>query len=245
MTGNAECHMCGRCAGHLDAVSLASRSPNDEVLDPRGEAGAWDAILIVVGVIGIAIGAFQWNASPWFVQAKVLATEFVVDHGPAWLLSDTAPWWLLTHYPEANDVFTWLDGLLIVAYIACAALVMSAAIFALLHAAALVTAGPRWRSVWRLSHALIPLAGLGVFLGLSSLTVSLARAEGAWLGWVPWMRAAMLALAAGWSAYLFWRMLAGVHSAPRRWAAWAAGCVAIAVVVAAWGLLFFVWAPVK
>jgi len=245
MTGNAECHMCGRCAGHLDAVTLASRSPNAEVLDPHSEPAAWDAILIVVGVIGVAIGAFQWSASPWFVQAKVLATELVVDRGPAWLLSDNAPWWLLTHYPEASDVFTWLDGALIVAYIATVAIVLSGTTFAALYAAALAVPGARWRNVWRLSHALIPLAGLGVFLGLSSLTVSLARAEGMWLGWVPWMRAALLAAGASWSAYLFWRMLATVGVTPRRIAAWLACCAAIGVIVAAWAVLFIVWAPVR
>ena len=245
MTGNAECHMCGRCAGHLDAVTLASRSPNAEVLDPRSEPAAWDAVLIVVGMIGIAIGAFQWSASPWFVQAKVRAAELVVDRGPAWLLSDRAPWWLLTHYPEANDVFTWLDGALIVVYIASVAIVLSGAIFAGLCAAALAVPGPRLRNVCRLSYALIPIAGLGVFLGLSSLTVGLARAEGMGLAWVPWMRAALLAVGASWSAYLFWRMLATVRTTARRLAAWLACWGAIGVIVAAWGVLFLVWAPVR
>jgi hypothetical protein len=245
MTGNAECYMCGRCAGHLDAVALASRSPNQEVLDPRSEATAGDAILIVVGVIGIAIGAFQWSASPWFVQAKLFATELVVDHGPAWLLSDSAPWWLLTHYPEVNDVFTWLDGMLVVAYIAAVASVLSVVIFAWLGVAALAAPGARVRNVWRLTHALIPLAGLGVFLGLSSLTVTLAKAEGIGLAWVPWVRAMLLAAGAGWSAYLFWRMLSVVPSLSRRLAAWMACCGSIAVIVAAWAVLFVAWVPVK
>jgi polyferredoxin len=245
MTGNAECHMCGRCAGHLDAVTLAARSPNAEVLDANSQASAWDAILIVTGVIGIAIGAFQWSASPWFVQAKVRATELVVDLGPAWLLSDSAPWWLMTHYPEANDVFTWLDGMLIVAYIAAVALVLSAVVFASLYAAASAWPMARARNVWRLSHALIPLAGLGVFLGLSSLTVSLAKAEGVPLGWVPWVRAALLAVGAAWSGYLFWRMQDGVQPIRRRLAAWIACMGAIIAVVAAWAILFFVWSPVK
>ena len=245
MTGNAECHACGRCAGHLDAVTVASRSPNAEVLDERAEVSAWDAVLVVVGAIGIAIGALQWSASPWFVQAKLHATELVVDHGPAWLLSDTAPWWLMTHYPEVNDVFTWLDGTLIVAYIAAVALVLSAATFALLYAAALATPMPRAPRVWRLAHALIPLAGLGVFLGLSSLTVSLAKAEGLSLAWVPWVRGALLSVGAGWSAYLFWRMLENVPSMARRCAAFLACIGAIAITVAAWAVLFYVWSPVK
>jgi hypothetical protein len=245
MTGGAECHMCGRCAGHLSAVTLTGRSPNAEVLDASADAGAWDAILIVVGVIGIAIGAFQWSASPWFVQAKVLATELAVDHGPAWILADTAPWWLMTHYPEANDVFTWLDGILIVGYIVAVALVLSSTVFALLYAAACAWPASRVRRVWRLSHALIPLAGLGVFLGLSSLTVTLAKAEGLPLAWVPWVRAALLAVGAAWSAHLFWRMLDAVQPLRRRLLTWLACAGAIVAVVAAWAILFFVWSPVR
>src|SRR4029450_2481586 len=111
-------------------------------------------------------------------------------------------------------------GALVVAYIAVAAVALSAAIFALLGVAALAAPGPRVRNVWRLTHALIPLAGLGVFLGLSSLTVTLAKAEGIGLAWVPWVRGMLLAAGAGWSAYLFWRMLSVVPSLSRRLAAW-------------------------
>ena len=32
MTGNSACHMCGRCSGHRDAVTLSLRSPNQELL---------------------------------------------------------------------------------------------------------------------------------------------------------------------------------------------------------------------
>jgi hypothetical protein len=48
---------------------------------------------------------------------------------------------------EANDVFTWLDGMLIVAYIAAAALVLSAAIFAALLRRS--RRSGRVRNVWR------------------------------------------------------------------------------------------------
>ncbi|HEY5367059.1 MAG TPA: 4Fe-4S binding protein, partial [Casimicrobiaceae bacterium] len=133
MTGPSECHMCGRCSGHLDAVEMAWRPPNREVATlPFTQASGWDAALIVFGMIGLAIGAFHWNASPWFVQLKLAAAGIVIDHGPQWLLQNNAPWWLLTHYPDANDTFTWLDGLLIAGYIVATATVVAGCVWAAL-----------------------------------------------------------------------------------------------------------------
>ena len=57
MTGPSECHMCGRCSGHLDAIALAARAPNDEIatLAPA-QASPWDAMLIVFGMLGTCAG---------------------------------------------------------------------------------------------------------------------------------------------------------------------------------------------
>jgi polyferredoxin len=242
MTGPSECHMCGRCSGHLDAVEAAWRLPNREVAAlGTHEASAWDAALIVFGLVGLAIGAFHWNASPWFVELKLAAAGLVIDHGPQWLLADNAPWWLLTHYPEANDVFTWLDGILVVGYIVATALVVAAAVGSALLLAARAYPGERRLHAVRLAYALIPLAGLGVFLGLSSLTVTLARAEGLGTGAVPALRAAVLAIGALWSLRLAWLQLADVERPARRVAAtFAFGC-AVAAIAGAWSLLFFHW----
>jgi len=242
MAGPSECHMCGRCSGHLDAIALTFRPPNREVATlPSDRASRWDAALIVGGLIGIAVGAFHWSASPWFVQAKLAAAALVVEHGPAWLLADDAPWWLLTHYPEANEVFTWLDGAMIVGYILATAAVVSSLVWGSLVVAAGAYAGPRVARAVRLSYALIPLAGLGVFLGLSSLTVTLAKAEGVPLGAVPAIRALVLAAGAAWSLRLAWSQLSSAAERRARTRAFAAFACGVAVVVAAWALLFFRW----
>ncbi len=263
MTGPSECHMCGRCSGHLGAVELAARSPNHEVATlPFAQASRWDAALIVIGLVGLAIGAFHWNASPWFITLKLAAADFVLDHGMGWMLASNAPWWLLTHYPEANDVFTWLDGVLIVGYIGATAAVVGGVVWLALLAASrpvllagmpeAAPAGPDAarrasgeRSITaravRLSYALIPIAGLGVFLGLSSLTVTLAKAEGIGMGFVPAARAAVLAIGVLWSLRLAWLQLADAGPLPRRCVAIAAFAVALAAVAGAWALLFFRW----
>ena len=65
MTGNSACHMCGRCSGYRDAVTLQPRLPNTEILALKtSEANPWDIVLLLFGMLGVATGAFQWSASP-------------------------------------------------------------------------------------------------------------------------------------------------------------------------------------
>lgn len=235
----ATCHACGRCSGHRGAVWLTARSPNSEILSLHNSS-RWEALLLVFGLLGIALGAFQWSASPWFVAVKQAAATWLVEHEIFWPLADNAPWWLLTHYPEVNDVFTWLDGALVAGYIGTETLVVGGTIFLGLHVAQRLLRQPGLQ--WRLAYSLIPLAGMNVFLGLSLLTVTLLRAEGLALAWVPAARLALLMLGLVWSAWLGLR-LTGTVPAPlaRRAGAVAALWFAQTLVPAMWFVQFFIW----
>ena len=68
-----------------------------------------------------------------------------------------------------------------------------------LAARALGTPEVTWQ---RLSLGLVPMAGVGVFLGLSMLTLGHLKAEGVSLIWVPVVRAALLLLGGAFSADL-------------------------------------------
>jgi polyferredoxin len=241
LSSSAACHACGRCSGHRGAVQFSPRSPNEEILSLKDtQASRWEAMLLVYGVLGIALGAFQWSASPWFVALKQGVAEWMVEHDLFFLLQDNVPWWLLTHYPEANDVFTWLDGLLILFYIAATALAVGSWILLWLRVAQAALRRPGL--MWRLAYCLIPLAGVSVFLGLSMLTVTLLRAEGFALLWATPARISLLALAAVWSGWLAARMIRTVAAANRRRAlSWGAVMVGLSAVIFAWSLMFFVW----
>ncbi|MDT3671975.1 MAG: 4Fe-4S binding protein [Aromatoleum sp.] len=241
MESAAQCHMCGRCSGHRGAVGLAARVPGAEVakLAPR-DADRWEARLLVFGVIGTAIGAFQWSASPWFVRAKLAAAEWLIEHDAFALLGDDIPWWLLTHYSEVNDVFTWLDGLMIVGYIATAAVVIGAWISGWLRVAARALGEPATQL--RLAYALIPLGGVGVFLGLSALTVTLLTAEGVTLTQLPELRGALLAVATAASLALAYVQIGRSAASPlRRAAALLAFATAAAGAVVPWVMMYYVW----
>lgn len=239
MKSGSQCHMCGRCSGHRDAVTLTARLPGAEVTCMKpAETNAWESRLLVFGVIGTAVGAFQWSSSPWFVFAKTHVAEWLIARDSFALLQDNAPWWLLTHYPEANDVFTWLDGLGVLAYIGATALLLGGWITLWLLVAGTALPGSAKQNRRWLAYTLIPMGGLGVFLGLSALTVTLLKAEGIALPWLFEVRMALLTLAALWSLWLGWRMLRGFDW-QRKLPALGALAVAIGGNVFAWMLLFY------
>ena len=234
MTGPSECHMCARCSGLHGAVALTARPPGRELaqIDPA-DARAWDAALIVFGMIGLAIGAFEWSGTRWFVDLRMAIADQVLEHGPAWLLADNAPWWLLTHYPDVHDVFTWLDGGLIISWIVGTALVVGGFVTICLALASLPARG-NWRRTCALSYALTPLAGVGLFVGLSALTVGLAKGEGLQFHGLPTLRCVLLGAGAAWSVWLAYGQLRSRAAGCRLVFALLAFSLGVAAVLFAW-----------
>lgn len=242
MQGGSGCHMCGRCSGHRDAIELSLRSPTEEVVKVAAkEADGWQTALIVYGLLGVAMGAFHWTMSPWFVAMKQAAAEWLVDRDILWPLDTEAPWWLLTHYPQHNDVFSWLDGAALISYVLITALALGSGLLLCL-AVGVRIAGPwRLQRLHHLAQSLIPLAGCGVFLGLSALTVTLLKAEGVPMFWANDARLALLAGANLWSLWLGRAILARWSSGWRQALALLPLLAALALVDAAWGFMFWWW----
>lgn len=239
MQGASGCHMCGRCSDHRQAVTLSLRSPSDEVVRLAAhDADGWQTLLIVFGLMGIAIGAFHWSASPWFITLKQTLAEWLVEHDSFALLETNAPWWLFTHYPEANDVFSWLDGSLLVAYILITGLVLGTVSSVLLMLAVRLAGAFQWQRVHHLAQALIPLAACGVFLGLTAVTLTLLRGEGVNWWWINDLRLALLLTANLWS---LWLALGIVRQWSRPWLTLLPFLLLLAWVDSAWGWLFWWW----
>jgi hypothetical protein len=157
-----------------------------------------------------------------------------------WPLAAHLPWVMLTNYPDNNDVLTPLDGALVVGYIGAVAVLIGLATSACLALAARALGAWRSARFHHLAQGLLPIAGCGVFLGLSALTVTMLRTEGFALAFVTPLRIAFLAGAALWSCVLCWK-IAGAHTASRlrQAAALVPSSAAIAIGVATWGLLFW------
>lgn len=241
MTSASECHACGRCAGQRDAVKLSWRSPFSEVLDFNNVAKTPDALTLAYGVLGVATAAFQWTVSPIFLRIKLTLAEWLVEHDQFALLDNDVPWWLLTHYPEASDLFTWLDGALILAYLLGGGFLLGSLLLLGPAIAAKLLKKPAlsWQ---RFTLALAPLAAASVILGLSMLTVSHLKAEYFWLGWLPYFRIALLSLGGLGSLGLVNGLLRQ-SAAPlsNRLMAGGAMLFPIGLMCFIWVLVFFVW----
>ncbi len=241
MRGAGACHMCGRCAGFRDAVTLARRSPNHEIIHVAGDMpNKWQSALILFGLNGVAAGAFLWNSSSLYVAIRQALAEKLVDWGLIWPIEPVLPWWLLTNYPDLNDTMTPLDGFVLVLYVLGVAAVVGLAAGLFVALATRACGKWSWARFHHFAQALIPVAGCGVFLGLSSLTVTMLKAEGIAFSIVGVLRASLLAGAGLWSLWLSWRIARTKTAAPAR-QVFAATAMAGATIIgcAVWASLFW------
>jgi len=242
MKSASACHACGRCSDYKGAVTLAARWPAAEIIGSSADdVKTQEALTLLFGIVGIATAALLWSSSSHFNQLKSALANWLIEHDSfallQALLQDNAPWWLLTHYPAANDVFSWLDGLCILIFLLGGGAAVGLALLATVRLGAWVANHPglSWQ---RLSLSLMPLAGAGLFLGLSMLTLAHLKAERIPLEWVPPVRIALLAAGSGFSAYLLWKLTA-IGVPLRRACAFAVGLLPIVLIDAIWIEAFF------
>lgn len=186
MKSASACHACGRCSGYIDAVELAVRSPDSEVLT-AGKVSTAEAATLIFGVLGVCTAAMTWFGSSSFSLVKSALPKL----GFAVLQQYAAPWWILANHPEENKVFTLLDGVSILIYTLAGGALLGLTILATVWLATKIAANQKlsWQ---RLSLALIPVAGMGIILGLSSYTLTHLQQAGFVLAWASYLQAGSL-----------------------------------------------------
>jgi hypothetical protein len=209
MTGAANCLMCGKCGVAKNAIELTWRSSNSEIV-AQGEKknSLMDSLLIVFGLCGLALGAFQWPTSFWFTHFRDIIDSWFLAHQITWVFDTNAPWWIFTHYPERGDVFSWIYGIEVVTYILSVGFLIGIILTSLISFAVKITGQ---LSVLRFNHvalSLIPLAGCSVFIGLVENTIGILQ-KYANLGfvWVNEMKYGLLFCATLWSFALAYKIV--------------------------------------
>ncbi len=204
MNSNSECLMCGKCSNHREAIHLTKRSPNKEIVKyGKTEQSIWQSILIIFGLCGFAMAAFQWPNSFWLMHLRDIVESWFLSHNIMWVFNTNAPWWVFTNYPQNNDVFTWIFGFELIFYIVGIGFILGLSITILIVIALSIMGNLNKTSFNHLSQALIPLGACCVFIGLLSNTfVILEKYANIGFTWTYTLRAILLTLATLWSLYL-------------------------------------------
>ncbi len=147
-----------------DAIQLSGRSPSYEVVEVAGDAPKpWESLLIIFGMMGIAAGAFQWaSALSMSMSSNGWPNGWWSTAASPWI-QPQLPWWVLTNYPDLNDMMTPLDGGLMIAYILAVACITSIAVGGLVAIANWALGGWKAARFHHLVQCLIPMAGCGCF----------------------------------------------------------------------------------
>ncbi|MBS1170539.1 MAG: 4Fe-4S binding protein [Burkholderiaceae bacterium] len=227
----SDCHACGRCSGYRDAVELAARAPQSEILATHN-VGTAEAVTLLFGILGVGMLAMTWHGSRWFALFQSVLASLLRQDWLAVLQQYAAPWWLLVNCPQANTVFTLFDGLCLLLLLLAGGCLLALALWLPVQLAVAIAAhaGLAWQ---RLSLALVPVAGVSLVLGLSLFTVKHLRAEGLALTWLPQVQAGLLLVGGLSSLWLAWRMLA-VTTVARRLPALAVFVLPVAAIGAIW-----------
>ena len=181
MRGAGACHMCGRCADFRGAVTLARRSPSHEIIHVAGDMpNKWQSALILFGLNGVAARRLSVGLLVALCGDPPGARRKLVDAGAdladlagaAVVAADQLP------RPERrHDAARRLCARALCARDAARSSGCRRA-SASRWPRGSVKSGSTGSRFHHFAQALIPVAGCGVFLGLSSLTVTMLKAEG-------------------------------------------------------------------
>jgi polyferredoxin len=244
MTSSANCLMCGKCANVKEAIQLKPRSMQQEVIKvSEKNANIYESLLIIYGLGGIALAAFQWTNSFWFQHFRTLIESWLLVHNIEWAFKTNAPWWILTNYPEQGDVFSWIYGIEILSYILIAGFIFGSTSAILIGVA--VTASGEWtlKRFNHLSQSLIPLLASSIFIGLLANTFTMLQ-KYANLGFLHanYFKGALLFLSTGWSSYLAFNIIKQQTSAlARRCASFLLMFLVFALIDYCWFLTLYIW----
>lgn len=240
-SSNRDCLMCFRCSGWKDAIHLDWRKPGAELAQiESSQPMGWEVAFLLVS-LGLPLGVFHWTVSPLFARLKFALGERALDLGLGRLIGWQGPWWIMSHHPEAGEVFNLLDAVSIAAFILGAVAIVAAVVGGLVALAAWLTGGRpvRERMIW-LGYAFAPLSLFSLFLGLSQLTFGAMEARGWPTGGTEVVRLVFLCLGAAWTLALAWRTAAtcGARGLRRVGAAAALGLGVVVILGAWWPVLF-------
>lgn len=199
------CIECFRCTGvRKGSLSLTIRKPGREIESIAGSAPSIYEVAFLFLATGLALGAFHWQINPIYIRFKLAVGSFFLDNGLGWLAGWSGPWWVMVNYPEAGEVFNFVDVAAIVSFMSLSMLLALLAL-ALLTALSAVLLHGRELTLGRvveLGYVYAPVSLISVVLGLGLVFFEKLGALGVSSDWVKWLEGMLFLAGALWSAYI-------------------------------------------
>ncbi|MDR3516154.1 MAG: 4Fe-4S binding protein [Azospirillaceae bacterium] len=240
-TESRHCITCFRCVmpEARGGMRMRLRRPGAEIEQIRdfraNPAEVWFLFLDT----GVALGGFLWLVLPLFQDLRQRFAEWIIDHDLLGL-TEPGPAWLMSVHPARAEVFSWLDFLMIVAFMSGCMVLLTVILTALTAVSAAVAGrvgadgGFRQRFT-ELGYQYAPVALVSLIIGLGTrLFMPIADTPLGMPG-VHGVEGTVFVLGVLWSIVLGERILArqGVAAA-RRWLPLLPGVAGSAIVGLLW-----------
>ncbi|MDH3973092.1 MAG: 4Fe-4S binding protein [Deltaproteobacteria bacterium] len=205
------CIECMRCVNPESKGTLhfKLRSPGKEIEQIRSYEPHIYEVAFLFLATGLALGGFYWITSPLFVQFKGFMGGLMLQTGLVSLIGQNPPWWLGVNYPEAGDVFNWLDVIAISSFMILFMIITGLALFMLTTLSSLLMEEKGktvMEKVTILGYAYAPVALLSLILGLGAELFALMEVFNVSSGFVRNIRISILTVAVTWSIYLHYKL---------------------------------------
>ncbi len=231
------CIECFRCANYSSpgALALTFRRPGAEIENISRCSPSVYEVFFLFGATGLALGAFHWQANPFYIAFKQSIGGLFLDLGLGDFISRSGPWWLMVNYPEAGEVFNRLDAVSITLFMLLGLVASTAVLFALTAASAVLAYGRKinFSKITELGYIYAPIAMISIVLGLGQTLFQTLSALGLGAIFVKSIQAALFAGGGLWSLYLAYKL-------PGRWGLHLLSSTAgIGIVAWAWHRVIF------
>ena len=170
---SSDCIECFKCvhSGESSSLHFRLRHPGQEIEEiGKREANIWEVIFLFAAT-GLALGAFHWQANPLYLRFKQGLGIFFMDLGLIDIVGKSGPKWLIVNYPEAGEVFIWLDSIGIATFMLMTMAGVAAILFLFTTLSALMLrkGEPLTRTITTLGYLYAPVALVSLVLGMGQM----------------------------------------------------------------------------
>lgn len=204
------CIECFRCANRNSprALAMTFRRPGAEIGEIDRSAPSIYEVVFLFGATGLALGAFYWQANPFYILYEHAIGNLSLNLEFGGLIGKSGPWWVMVNYPQAGEVFNWMDFISITTFMLLGMVCAVVILFMLTAASVLIMEGRKivLKKIVRMGYIYAPVALISIVLGLGQTLFQTLETIGLGAASVRYVEGALFAAGGFWSVYLAVRL---------------------------------------